>query len=644
MLGFFPTPYPDELLYSVCARYARRVKYPNREAAIVDLFGKRGLSAVLDFPTRIERLLSVIPHHSYTSDDIIDNHTLLPFYAPFLEPDRAYEVRIQMKELRENRLVATMAKNVRQIKIPEYIRFCPCCIEDDARTYGESYWHRSHQLPGILVCPKHRCFLQDSSIRLGRQSSAFFHSAQQYASPRNPIYLSDKDPTHLTLLQLAENAEWLLDQRNIVLPAGELRRRYYNLLLSRGYAYYNGQIKATFFTRDFNASVPQQALNLLGCTLRSTPPNWISRLFQTNLIDVLHHPIHNLLVMGFLNITPEELFISFNEFKPFGDPPYPCLNSASSHYRELLIETCQVFDNLTKGKKFRGPLGVFSCECGFTYQRKGPDKTPDDRNRFSSVGEYGRTWESALADQWNDTNIPLSQIARNLRTSACLVTRHAIRLDLPMNKEGARSAVGYKRYQNPREQFEERLQKYRNEWLELRKANKKAGRRTLLDESSHLYLWLKRNDTEWFNSTLPDQAKIRPRKAVLDWKAIDKRLFKEVSTACKQIRSQRGFPVRVSISEIVNRVDCKKWIDKRREKLPKTAKVIDEKTESLEDFMIRKILWATERFIRDRIIPNQRQLQDRAVAYNLTTKSSPKVQNVIEESLERIKGVVSTVL
>jgi hypothetical protein len=29
MIGCFPDPYPDELLYSVCARFHERVQYPN---------------------------------------------------------------------------------------------------------------------------------------------------------------------------------------------------------------------------------------------------------------------------------------------------------------------------------------------------------------------------------------------------------------------------------------------------------------------------------------------------------------------------------------------------------------------------------------------------------------------------------------
>ncbi|HEX8377847.1 MAG TPA: hypothetical protein VF602_08505 [Pedobacter sp.] len=53
MIGFFPDPYPDELLYSACARYSERVKYVNKQFIMEDMFGRRGLSAIVDFPLRI---------------------------------------------------------------------------------------------------------------------------------------------------------------------------------------------------------------------------------------------------------------------------------------------------------------------------------------------------------------------------------------------------------------------------------------------------------------------------------------------------------------------------------------------------------------------------------------------------------------
>lgn len=68
MLGFFPDPYPDELLYSACARYMDRLKYPNQRTGIQELFGAAQTPAIVDFPNRLDNLIkSLPPFHQYTS-------------------------------------------------------------------------------------------------------------------------------------------------------------------------------------------------------------------------------------------------------------------------------------------------------------------------------------------------------------------------------------------------------------------------------------------------------------------------------------------------------------------------------------------------------------------------------------------------
>jgi hypothetical protein len=39
------------------------------------------------------------------------------------------------------------------------LRFCSACVEEEAKTYGESFWHRSHQYQGVRVCHKHNTWL-----------------------------------------------------------------------------------------------------------------------------------------------------------------------------------------------------------------------------------------------------------------------------------------------------------------------------------------------------------------------------------------------------------------------------------------------------------------------------------------------------
>jgi hypothetical protein len=93
MIGCFPDPYPDELLYSVCARYHTRMMYfSSGYKTIQELFGNTS-GVTIDLPTRLEYLTTALPPgHRYTVDYLIDRHTLLPFYSPFLTVERVERI------------------------------------------------------------------------------------------------------------------------------------------------------------------------------------------------------------------------------------------------------------------------------------------------------------------------------------------------------------------------------------------------------------------------------------------------------------------------------------------------------------------------------------------------------------------------
>lgn len=85
MITVFPDPYPDELLYSVCARYQERMMWGNQKTTLEDLFGSNTVVAVVDLPGHVDALISHLPAgHRYSSDEIIDRHTLLPYFLHFL--------------------------------------------------------------------------------------------------------------------------------------------------------------------------------------------------------------------------------------------------------------------------------------------------------------------------------------------------------------------------------------------------------------------------------------------------------------------------------------------------------------------------------------------------------------------------------
>jgi len=98
MIGHIPIPLPDELLYSLCARYSERMDYPTASRINAELFGSGGISSSIDLPRHLDYLDANLPHgHLLTADTIINTRTLFPFYRPFLSSERVARIRDAMK-------------------------------------------------------------------------------------------------------------------------------------------------------------------------------------------------------------------------------------------------------------------------------------------------------------------------------------------------------------------------------------------------------------------------------------------------------------------------------------------------------------------------------------------------------------------
>jgi TniQ len=154
MIGFFTDPYADELLYSACARYHRRARNRSKEATARDLFGNNRAKIVVDFPTRLDYLAAQLPPATYSVNRLIDEHTMLPLYSPFMPPERHATLRQDMRGEGGGSLHARLGILTSGIDVKQ-LRFCIVCVEDDR----EPYWHRIHQFPGVEVCSTHSVFL-----------------------------------------------------------------------------------------------------------------------------------------------------------------------------------------------------------------------------------------------------------------------------------------------------------------------------------------------------------------------------------------------------------------------------------------------------------------------------------------------------
>lgn len=151
-LGYFPQVYPDELLYSVLARYHRHMGAPSSIHTMQALFGRRLVVAALDLPGSLPVLASRIPvARGLDADTIIDTMTLLPYYTAFQPPAMRAHARDALRCGNTDGLLVRLGMAAFRAGRITRLRFCHLCLEEMRVRYGEYYWRRVHHLPSVLV-------------------------------------------------------------------------------------------------------------------------------------------------------------------------------------------------------------------------------------------------------------------------------------------------------------------------------------------------------------------------------------------------------------------------------------------------------------------------------------------------------------
>ena len=293
MIGHFPTILPDELFYSVCARYGARVDYSSERLLLLELFGCEAATATIDLPARLNHFASALPSGSaLTADRVIDKNTLLPFHSHFLPSERVKQIRSSMRQSNGAAPYMCSGLSATRIPAPTHLKFCPKCIRKDQRAFDEPYWHRLHQLSGVEVCPLHKVFLENSSVslRAARKLHQFVSVEQAFLNPSSrPLDLDDRD--HQVLLRVARDASWLLKHPSKGNDLESLYNRYLRILHDRGLAIFSGNIRVNELLEQFGDFYSADLLKMLHCEFSGNnhrKTNWLLKLVRQPRNS--HHP------------------------------------------------------------------------------------------------------------------------------------------------------------------------------------------------------------------------------------------------------------------------------------------------------------------------------------------------------------------
>lgn len=153
----------DETLYSLCCRFHYISSNAVASRSAMQLFGHPRHGTQHDFASRINVFVQRTQgYFGTTARDIVNEHTILPFYLPWRTESQANIILQQLCEGNAGNVKSLLGLPSSRIRANHPLRFCLECMQSDRQRLGVAYWHLTHQLPGVWICPVHACFLMQS--------------------------------------------------------------------------------------------------------------------------------------------------------------------------------------------------------------------------------------------------------------------------------------------------------------------------------------------------------------------------------------------------------------------------------------------------------------------------------------------------
>ena len=324
MLSFFPEMYPDEILYSVFSRYHRYSGNQTMKMTYSELTGgKQNFSCnPVILPRNLEYLVTQIQGYGISFNDLLYERTFFPFITLFRSDDLMELAKTWAfsSSINSSQLVSCEQDYFHTYSGP--LKYCPSCLEEQYSVYGEAYWHRLHQIPGVLVCTKHKMLLQKSRV-LPRAVTDGFHCLDKalISSIQNVDYLNTDDMK--IAVQLAHGIQWISDNfekahRLWNEYSSCFREVYFHLLIKKGFATKHRVILVSQFTRDI-VRYFGNVLSFFNLSFyNNNSHSWPIRIFLSGGREI--EPLRHFLMMQYLSGSIQDFFdqlkhLKSNDFK-----------------------------------------------------------------------------------------------------------------------------------------------------------------------------------------------------------------------------------------------------------------------------------------------------------------------------------------
>lgn len=153
-------PLQEELWWSCIARHFATLGITEAATQQRWTVNNRGATGSPLFPRQIKTATKLLAPW-ITAEQIIRDHTVLPFLMPFLDCHAIEKATCAMETHGHVEFFLGLAA---MPSYPTHLRRCRKCSNFYRTKFGAVPWLRVHQLPGVAICPEHGVPLELSDV------------------------------------------------------------------------------------------------------------------------------------------------------------------------------------------------------------------------------------------------------------------------------------------------------------------------------------------------------------------------------------------------------------------------------------------------------------------------------------------------
>lgn len=499
MIRYFPLPYAGESMYSIVSRYAEHIGVSSYRVIAKDLFGKVAETCGSLAPNKIEAFLNNTGLSMYIDfGEFLKQHTAFSMLTIFFNKSDKNNIEKLMLSSEKGNFLPPLLGLSHLGDDASTLYYCPLCLSEDIKKYGEGYWHIIHQVPGVRICVNHQAKLINRCSECGVRFSASHikYNALGYqcicgADLTENVITNIENKEHL--LGYAEDIEYIYKNK-FSFEHRYVRETMYTRLEELNLLRRGGTIN---WKKTEQLVITYYGIGFLKIMNSFPIYYWVRRIFHNDETNMMNNMLLIRVLFGSIKGFIDYSFSSKgkNSIFPFGKGPWPCLNVVAQHYNQPVVHDCSVKYKSDKA------YGTFRCECGFVYRKVGFINSEDNKNQQTFIVKKGPVWKEKaekLLELNKEKKMLLSEVADSLGVSTIQIYKLKCKL-----KSAKMSHDKVKELRANKEMKKEILRK-EIEFI-LSKSNK-LTRSNIQKQASRAYAWLYVYDREWLYSVLPERS------------------------------------------------------------------------------------------------------------------------------------------